>query len=77
MSMYPSLEDMEVDKLARAQAASQQHTVVQHQHGGVRRVAVVIEWATSRLHCRVPPPLPSLQLPRLAGCIPHLMTTWD
>ena len=43
MSMYPSLEDMEVDKLARAQAASQQHTVVQHQHGGVRRVAVVIE----------------------------------
>jgi len=35
MSMYPSLEDMEVHKLACAQAASQQHTVVQQQ-GGVR-----------------------------------------
>ena len=29
MSMYPSLEDMEVDKLQRAQAASQQTTLVQ------------------------------------------------
>lgn len=28
MSMYPSLEDMEVDKLQRAQAASQQATLV-------------------------------------------------
>lgn len=37
MSMYPSLEDMEVDKLQRAQAASQQVTHVQ-QHGGVRQL---------------------------------------
>jgi len=37
MSMYPSLEDMEVHKLSCAQAASQQHTVVQQQ-GGVRIV---------------------------------------
>ena len=38
MSMYPSLEDMEVDKLQRAQAASQQTTLVQ-QNVGVSETA--------------------------------------
>lgn len=49
MSMYPSLEDMEVDKLQRAQAASQQATVT-HRHGNVRRLSNTIELNYSRMY---------------------------
>lgn len=51
MSMYPSLEDMEVDKLQRAQAASQQATVVQqHSSGATTTTNVIVAAPSSGLY---------------------------
>ena len=78
MSMYPSLEDMEVDKLQRAQAASQQATVVQ-QHSSVRLLVTVKGYKllkNNAYHRELLLPRMLLLQPLAADCIPHSMTTW-